>query len=212
MPFSCAASSASAICLAYSRRRGPAAADLGRRLARHELHHQRAVLDAVDLRDVRVVQRGEHLGFARKAGEPVGVLCQGLGQHLDRDGAIQLRVCARDTPRPSRRRRAARRFHRVRACRPRRGSWGSQLSLADGRAGREYRARAATAAAVELTDTNAHDAVDGVVRQAIRDGVGLQRQVHGADGCGTEEAQAPYRWGTSSRRRAEVTRNRREQL
>ena len=33
----------------------------------------------------------------------------------------------------------------------------------------------------------AHDAVDGVVRQSICDGVRLQRQARGADGCGTEE-------------------------
>ena len=92
MPFSCAASSASAICLAYSR-----AVARGERtsksVARHELHHQRAVFDAVDLRDVGVVQRGEHFGFARKAGEPVGVLCQGVGKYLDRDRALQLGVC-----------------------------------------------------------------------------------------------------------------------
>ena len=91
MPFSCAASSASAICLGVlESRRERQRTSKG--VAGYELHHQRAILDAVDLRDVGVVQRGEHLGLAREAGEPVRVLRQGLRQHLDRDRALQRRV------------------------------------------------------------------------------------------------------------------------
>ena len=39
-----------------------------------------------------MVQRGEGLGFALKPREPLGVGGERLGQDLDRDVAIQLRV------------------------------------------------------------------------------------------------------------------------
>jgi hypothetical protein len=41
-------------------------------------------LNAVDLRDVRVVERRQDLGFAFKAGQPLGVLREGLGKDFDR--------------------------------------------------------------------------------------------------------------------------------
>ena len=47
-------------------------------------------------------------GFALKPREPVGVRANDVGQDLDRDLAVQLRVAARDTPRPSRLRRSGR--------------------------------------------------------------------------------------------------------
>jgi hypothetical protein len=46
----------------------------------------------VDRRDVRVIQRREGLGFTLEAREAVGVVRERLGQNLDRDVAIQLRV------------------------------------------------------------------------------------------------------------------------
>ena len=47
-------------------------------LALDQLHHERGdaagcLLEAVDRGDVRMVQRGEHFGFALKAREPIGV-------------------------------------------------------------------------------------------------------------------------------------------
>ena len=39
-----------------------------------------------------MVQRGEGLGFTREASEPVGVVRERLGENLDRDVAIELRV------------------------------------------------------------------------------------------------------------------------
>ena len=39
-----------------------------------------------------MIQRGERLRFALEAREPVGIACEGVGQDLDRDIAIQLRI------------------------------------------------------------------------------------------------------------------------
>jgi hypothetical protein len=46
----------------------------------------------VDSRDVRVIQRREGLGFTLEARKPISVVRERLGQDLDRDVAIQLRV------------------------------------------------------------------------------------------------------------------------
>ena len=65
-------------------------------VALDELYHERAhpagFVDAEDLRDVRVIERRERLGFAYEARQPVGVLRKRLGQHLDRDIPIERRV------------------------------------------------------------------------------------------------------------------------
>jgi hypothetical protein len=62
----------------------------------HQLHDERIsgirVLDAVDVRDVGVVQRGEHLRLALEAGESLWIGRDGVGQHLQRDVASQLRI------------------------------------------------------------------------------------------------------------------------
>ncbi len=62
-------------------------------LARDQLHGNEARivdrLQAVDLGDVRVVQRGQQLGFALEAGEPLGIGGERLGQHLDRHLAVE---------------------------------------------------------------------------------------------------------------------------
>ena len=42
--------------------------------------------------DVGMIQRREGLGFAREPCEPFGVAYEEIGQHFDRDVAIQLRV------------------------------------------------------------------------------------------------------------------------
>ena len=64
-----------------------------------QLHHQRprslrraVPFEPVDVRDVRMVQRGECLRFAREAREAFAVGGKELGQDLDRDAAIELRV------------------------------------------------------------------------------------------------------------------------
>ncbi len=50
---------------------------LRERLAFHQLHHQRTraarILDAVDVGDVRVIQRSERLRFALEAHHAIGV-------------------------------------------------------------------------------------------------------------------------------------------
>ena len=125
MPCSCAASRASAICLAIGSASATGIAPLATThrevLALDELHDEgmhvapaptrvrrgRRLDDAVDLRDVGVIQRGERLRLAREAGDAIGVVRDGVGQDLDGDVAVQLRVAAHDRPRPFRPRRSA---------------------------------------------------------------------------------------------------------
>jgi hypothetical protein len=60
--------------------RDRAAADALRQvLALDQLHHERVVFDAVDCRDVRMIERRQHLRFAREAREAIGVEREGLG-------------------------------------------------------------------------------------------------------------------------------------
>ena len=72
----------------------------------HERGDARALLQAVDGSDVRMIQRGERTSLLLETGESVGILREEVGQDLDRDGTMELRVVARDRPRPSRPRRA----------------------------------------------------------------------------------------------------------
>ena len=107
MPFSCAASSASAICRAIAsassigkpaRRRARARRRAGRPASRLRPAPAPAprdavdVLDAVDRADVRMIERREHARFALEARQPIGVGDEGRRQDLDRDVAPQLRV------------------------------------------------------------------------------------------------------------------------
>ena len=100
MPCSCAASSASAICLAicsaWRRGSGPWAIRSASVGAVDELQHEpvrgAGVLEAVDVTDVRVIQRREHLRFALEAREPIRIARDRCRQDFDRDVAIQLRV------------------------------------------------------------------------------------------------------------------------
>jgi hypothetical protein len=48
--------------------------------------------ETVDVGDVRMVQRGQGLGFALKPRDSLRVGGERLGQDLDRNGAIELRI------------------------------------------------------------------------------------------------------------------------
>ena len=65
-------------------------------LALDELHHDRThtatFLEAVDVRDVRVIDGRKRLGFAREPREPVGVAGKRVRQYFQRDIAIELRI------------------------------------------------------------------------------------------------------------------------
>ena len=91
MPCSCAASRPSAICRAMGRASssGSGPLQVG---ALDQLHHQRALLDAVDGSDVGMIQRRQHLRFALEARHVLRVAGQGGGQHLDGDVAFELGV------------------------------------------------------------------------------------------------------------------------
>ena len=100
MPFSCAASSASAICRAIvsASRSGrpwcaepgpPCAGDsFGEGLAFHQFQDETAhavgLFDAVDGADVRVIQRGEHPRLALEARAPLGIRRERRRQDFDR--------------------------------------------------------------------------------------------------------------------------------
>ena len=53
---------------------------------------RRAAFEAIDLRDVRVIQRGERPGLAVEAGEPLGIPGHGVGQDLDGHRTAEVRV------------------------------------------------------------------------------------------------------------------------
>ena len=100
IPCACAASSASAICLAIDNASssgiGAARDALRQVLAFDQFHHQCThasdFLQAVDVRDVRMIERRQRLRFAVKPRQPIGVVREGIGQHLEGDIAIELRV------------------------------------------------------------------------------------------------------------------------
>ena len=100
MPCSCAASSASAICFAIGSASsigiGSTREALREIVALDQFHHQRAdasaFLQAVDVRDVRMVERGEDLRFALEAGQAIGIVGEGIGQDFQGDIAIELGV------------------------------------------------------------------------------------------------------------------------
>jgi hypothetical protein len=61
-----------------------------------QFHHQRAntagFFEAVDVRDIRVIQGGERLCFAGEPGQSVVVAREQIGQDFERDVTIQFRV------------------------------------------------------------------------------------------------------------------------
>ena len=84
----------------------PALQPLGEVFALDELHDEGAdaarLLEAVDRGDVGVLELGEDLRLALEAREAVGVRGERLGEDLDRDLALQLRVGrAVDDPHPA---------------------------------------------------------------------------------------------------------------
>ena len=93
IPCSCAASSASAICLAIgsasSSGIGPAQCDRASVRALDQLHHEGGrcprSLQAIDRRDVRMIQRRQHFGFALEPRQPLRFGCDRVRQHLDRN-------------------------------------------------------------------------------------------------------------------------------
>jgi hypothetical protein len=65
-----------------------------RRFALDQLHDDRAVFHAVDVRDVGMIQRRENLGLAPKTRHAVGIARESFRQHLQRHVAFQLRVAS----------------------------------------------------------------------------------------------------------------------
>ena len=90
MPCSCAASSASAICLRDRQRLverdRPLRNALGQSSPFDQLHHEgthaAALLETVDVRDVRMIQRGERPRLAREPRERSGSLANESGRTL----------------------------------------------------------------------------------------------------------------------------------
>ena len=87
---------------------GDATADdaIGQRLALNELHHQCSsaggFLEAIDMRDVRVIQRREHLCLALESGQPLRVGHEGVGQHFEGIVAFERQVaCTPDLAHPA---------------------------------------------------------------------------------------------------------------
>jgi len=65
-------------------------------LAGYQFHHQIAgaicLLQPINRADVGMIQRRQHLRFALKTGEPLGIVRDSFGQHLDGYIAPQLGV------------------------------------------------------------------------------------------------------------------------
>ena len=80
----------------FGQRNRPLRDAIGERRPVDELHHERThaarLLEAVNVRDVRVVQRREQLRFAAETREALGIVRDRWQQDLDGDVAIQLRV------------------------------------------------------------------------------------------------------------------------
>ena len=81
------------------RVRGPEASGLNdrvERLALHQLHHERrdplGLFEAVDLRDVGMIERREQTRFALEPREAIGAAGECARQDFDRDVAPELRV------------------------------------------------------------------------------------------------------------------------
>ena len=67
------------------------------RRAVDQFEHQRALrqpcfLEPVDLRDVRMIERREHLRLALESRDAIGIGGEEFGQNLDRDVAVQPRI------------------------------------------------------------------------------------------------------------------------
>jgi hypothetical protein len=100
MPCSCAASTASAICFAIGQRlldgNRPLRNSVSERRSLDQLHHERngtvVFFQAVHVRDVWMIKRGENLRFALEAGESFRVRCESVGKDLQRIIPLQRNV------------------------------------------------------------------------------------------------------------------------
>ena len=100
MPCSCAASRASAICFAIGSASAtgiaPRRDSLCQILAFDEFHHEgtnpAGLFEAVDVRDIGMVERSERLRLAREPRQAIGVARERVREDLQRDVAIELRV------------------------------------------------------------------------------------------------------------------------
>ncbi len=87
IPASCAASSASAICLAIGSASASGIGPWAMRSASVGPSTR-----AVNVGDIRMVERRQHLRLAAETGETVGIVRDGREQNLDRDLAVQFRI------------------------------------------------------------------------------------------------------------------------
>ena len=72
-------------------------------VALDQLQDQRAVLEAVDVRDVGMIERRQRARLALEPRQPVGVRGERVGEHLDRHVPLQPRVArAIDDTHPAR--------------------------------------------------------------------------------------------------------------
>ena len=90
IPFSCAASNASAIWRAIGSASATGRASAA--FALHQLHDERIAFKPIDRGDVGMIERGQHLRLALEAGPVIGVIGQCRRQHLDGDVAVKLGV------------------------------------------------------------------------------------------------------------------------
>ena len=111
MPFSCAASSASAICRAigsvFIHWNRTAHQSLRQVLAFHQLHNDgttpAALLETVDVCDIRMVQRCERLRLTREPRRAIAIRSEQLGHDLQSNFPTELGVvCAVHLPHAAR--------------------------------------------------------------------------------------------------------------
>ncbi len=100
IPFSCAASSASTIwrAIASASRNGQSAPRelVRQRFTVDELEDEKRAtvrfLEAVDTRDVGMIERRENLSLALEASHTIGIVCESVWKKLDRDAAPEFCV------------------------------------------------------------------------------------------------------------------------
>jgi hypothetical protein len=76
----------------FIERHRPLRDALRQRRPLHQLHHQGAVFHSINRSDVRMIERRQHLRFAREPRHAVGIGGEGLRQHLDGDVAPELGI------------------------------------------------------------------------------------------------------------------------
>jgi hypothetical protein len=73
----------------------PARQPLGEVITLDQLHDERAFFEAVDVRDVGMIERRQDFRFALESRQPLAIVGDISGQDLEGDLALQLRI-----PRP----------------------------------------------------------------------------------------------------------------